>query len=479
MNKLLRTHLACIGFFSFFLGHSAFADRLPGQDKPLEPFVWEGNADIKTGASPDNSHELFLSAINSAKRSLYLEAYMLRSGDISEAIEEAAKRGVRVEILLDGWTVGKPKAEKIDPIELYYAQKIVAAGGKITYMKSDDARRADRRFVYIHAKFAVMDELNVFISSENFANSGFSPTANRGNRGWVIAIKSKAVAKAYLEIFKKDSSVDPQFDDLALYGSTPEYTLNDRNFVPNNPAQPGTYRPEPGKTIRDRMVIERITSPDDSLATDRSIIGAIDSAELSVDVEALSFTPHFGNNAETPESSPNPVAESVLNAARRGLKVRLLLNPPIFGKKPDQPNDPEKPEPPKEIIGMIAESFSDFNLFSLPSAINQIPGNGDSKPAKENTRDNKFLIEYFREIAKKENLDLDAHFFYVSDDKLKALHNKGMIVDGCKTLISSINWVENSFKNNREVAVMVHNSRVADYYSKLFEIDWKYFRNFK
>jgi len=45
-------------------------------------------------------------------------------------------------------------------------------------------------------------------------------------------------------------------------------------------------------------------------------------------------------------------------------------------------------------------------------------------------------------------------------------------VDGNKTLVASINWVRNSVTQNREVGVIIENTEVADYFTKIFYWDW-------
>jgi hypothetical protein len=52
------------------------------------------------------------------------------------------------------------------------------------------------------------------------------------------------------------------------------------------------------------------------------------------------------------------------------------------------------------------------------------------------------------------------------------VHTKGVVVDGESVLVSSINWNENSPKNNREVGVVVRDDDVASYFADVFETDW-------
>lgn len=54
------------------------------------------------------------------------------------------------------------------------------------------------------------------------------------------------------------------------------------------------------------------------------------------------------------------------------------------------------------------------------------------------------------------------------------VHNKGVIVDGKKVLISSINWAENSVRRNREIGIILESKEIAEYFEKIFWYDWNY-----
>lgn len=55
---------------------------------------------------------------------------------------------------------------------------------------------------------------------------------------------------------------------------------------------------------------------------------------------------------------------------------------------------------------------------------------------------------------------------------LAKLHNKGVIVDGELTLVSSINWGQGAVFRNREAGVIIHSPEVADYFTRVFLWDW-------
>lgn len=474
-----KVYLNCLGAALFILLCPLAQAGGYGTEKPtfLPPFATEDYSEVNTGSSPDNSFSLFTNLIDASRREIRLAAYMLRSPGIGESLVAAAKRGVKVTVLLDGWTVAKPKLQKIEPLELYLAMKVVQAGGKVFYLRSDTGPRTDRRFRYIHAKYAVVDD-SVFLSSENFANSGFSPTSTVGSRGWVISIRNRAFANNYARIFDTDVAPVRDFNDIVAYGKHPDYTLQDPKFVPDHEGKSGQYRPSRGTTTKGAFKIERVVSPDDSLAPRRAILGAIQSAKETLQIQSLSFAAHWGKNEDTAETAPNPIAEEVLNAARRGVKVRVMVNPPFFkARKPANPaqeqEGADEGEPTAELWQDVATTLVDLSLLKLPTATAAT----SAQPRKVDTRDNIALINYFRDTARKERLDIQANMFFVSDNSIRILHNKGMVVDGSKTLISSINWTENSMKNNREAAVIVDSPQVARFYSDLFEVDWKYFRN--
>ena len=57
-------------------------------------------------------------------------------------------------------------------------------------------------------------------------------------------------------------------------------------------------------------------------------------------------------------------------------------------------------------------------------------------------------------------------------DGLGHNHNKYASADGEVTVVSSINWSNNSVENNRESGAVVKNTNVADYFKEVFDYDW-------
>jgi len=88
--------------------------------------------------------------------------------------------------------------------------------------------------------------------------------------------------------------------------------------------------------------------------------------------------------------------------------------------------------------------------------------------------DNYDTFVYINDYASYHNISdyLEARLIDYDRLGLSKLHNKGMIVDGNKTLISSINWNRNSVTQNREVGVIIESQEVAEYFTEIFLWDW-------
>jgi phosphatidylserine/phosphatidylglycerophosphate/cardiolipin synthase-like enzyme len=85
------------------------------------------------------------------------------------------------------------------------------------------------------------------------------------------------------------------------------------------------------------------------------------------------------------------------------------------------------------------------------------------EPTNEKQLETKTYLEAF---------GIQVRFHYTNWSYFTNIHNKGMIVDNTSVLISSINWNENSVRNNREAGVIVDNTTIATFYAQVFYHDW-------
>ena len=86
--------------------------------------------------------------------------------------------------------------------------------------------------------------------------------------------------------------------------------------------------------------------------------------------------------------------------------------------------------------------------------------------------DNRNLTAYLIERARDEGLDLEAR---VADPRGRygKIHAKGVVVDGDRVVVGSLNWNNYSARRNREVAVVLEGREPARYFRQVFRADWR------
>ncbi|MBS3817030.1 MAG: PKD domain-containing protein [Candidatus Thermoplasmatota archaeon] len=177
----------------------------------------------------------------------------------------------------------------------------------------------------------------------------------------------------------------------------------------------GSYDPRfESEELHGDFVIRPLLSPDTSMS-EKTLLGMINSAENSIFVQQFYI--------DRWEGKENPYLTALKEAALRGIEVKVLLDSTWYNIEED--------------------SY----------------GNDD-------------VVEDINEFAEEKEVDIEARLLSSYHGLIKS-HNKGMVVDEDKAMISSINWNANSPLQNREVGVIVQNDKVGQYYTKIFEADWK------
>jgi cardiolipin synthase A/B len=357
----------------------------------MEPATF-GNISGVAFVSPDCAYDVFIRVIDGTDRRLLVNVYEFTHPGMAEALVRAHDRGVHVTVLLEGGPVGG-----ISPEEKAVCWKMNQSGIPVYQMTAAGSTPAPYRFD--HAKYVISDDIGVLITSENFKESGFPSEGFSGNRGWGVYLEDSPLAQYFTQVFEYDSRgnwVAP------LPGS-------------EGPAvdMPGTrysavYSPLSFTGARVTPVI----SPD----TSRLVTGLIDSSRNTVDIEEA-----YISNASPRDL--NPFLAAAINASRRGVQVRVLL---------------------------------DSYWFNV-----------------EGETDNDEMVDTINRIARSESLPLEARCAALGPGRPDKVHNKGVIVDGEYVLISSINWNTNSPTFNREAGVIIDHPAVAGYYAGVFEDDWR------
>ncbi|UCG69783.1 MAG: lamin tail domain-containing protein [Thermoplasmata archaeon] len=388
--------------------------KLGQSDFGYDSFTYTGNMTLF--ASPDSSYETIIKEIEKAESTIYLSIYQFTNWNISQKIIERLNHGVVVNILIEGSPAGEWEEE-----QKYVLQMISENGGEIRFLVFNST--LGKRFSYIHSKFAVIDNASVIISSENWKYTGIPVNNTFGNRGWGVVIRDVQAAGYFADVFLEDWS-HVSYDIFPFTPEDSKYGNASSDFEPNDWIETGYYDPIlSSMTFTGEFKVSPVISPDTSLLESEGILDMINSAVDSIYIEQLEIQLSWDDKEEEYE---NLYLEAAIEAAeQRNVDVKILLS----------------------------------SKYAFPDDIDL---------------DNYDTFIYINEYALNHNITeyLEARLVDYDRLGLSKMHNKGMIVDGKKTLISSINWKRNSVAQNREAGVIIESEDVAVYFTELFLWDW-------
>ena len=291
---------------------------------PVRLFITPSVVPVTLSDSPTNDLGLALSAIASAQKNLLINAYELQCTEIVDAIQERISAGVDVRILEEGQPVGGDSCmnEQEARDQLVSAMKKADANDQFFLMTHEDS--SQRRFHFDHAKYMVIDGEYLLIGSENYSETGHPSAGKKGNRGWEVLIDDADTARSFEKLFVSDSN--PSFGDIQQFLRFAKKTFQlssnlmtlpiTAKYIPKHP-ESGHSTGVTG-TMADAQRVEIITSPDNSLS---GLLDLLNGAKESIDLELMTFTPNWGGPGKR-----SPLYNAVVEAARRGVEVRVLLN---------------------------------------------------------------------------------------------------------------------------------------------------------
>ena len=182
--------------------------------------------------------------------------------------------------------------------------------------------------------------------------------------------------------------------------------------------------------------------------------------ELFVPLAAL-----YDETAEAALVAPQPVPPERLPAAGTSCTVRPLLSPDNYARR----------------VRELIES-AERSLYLQYSYINWTDLDIDAEL--------RAVLEYLAELSWREDFDLK--ILVNSRDaaeKVRTLaengfneevfrgqsriHNKGIVADSARVLVSSQNWSGDGFLRNRDAGLIIYDPAVAAYYERVFLDDWE------
>ncbi|MBK7256765.1 MAG: phospholipase [Ignavibacteriae bacterium] len=277
----------------FFLTSFAASTLALGQDIEIVETIPVGtaleNPDIR------DAKDVWVAMIDRAERTLDLEQFYVSNapGSAMErvllAIQRAATRGVRVRLLVDA-RMYKTYPETVDSlgrkpnIETRRLDFSTAGGG------------------IQHAKYFIVDGSEVFVGSQNFDWRALEHIHELGLR-----VKSSAFARAYQDVFELDW-------DLAGGGDA---RFDGSRVIPHISCAVNT-----GDTALIRPTFSpRGWIPDSLLWDERAILGVIDGARSGLVLQFLAYGTH-----ERKGGPYTVIDDAIRRAARRGVKVRMIVS---------------------------------------------------------------------------------------------------------------------------------------------------------
>lgn len=383
-------------------------------------------ATVTLAVGPEGLYQPLSTLLASANKTLDLSLYTLEHRELAQIIGAAAERGVQVRLLLEGSPPGG-----ISDQQKWCVAHIAGAGGEVRYLAADESAPSGYRprYRFFHAKYGIIDGQHIFNGTENLTYDAMPTEAALpvgGRRGFYLITDAAPVVNALQRLFAHDWAPE-RFLDLhpfdpnhAKYGGPPA------DFVwPPLPQYPVTASPfRAALTLQATGQFTVVSTPENAFRPDTGLNALLAQAGAGDEILVTQLYEHknWGDSVSNPVADPNPRLQAMLAAARRGARVRLLLD----------------------------------SFFDDPEAL----------------RSNRATVEYMRTLAEVEGLDIDAR---TGNPTLGGIHAKVVLVrlgEHAWSAVGSLNGGEISHKLNREVVVITDITAIYSRLAEVFAWDW-------
>jgi len=390
--------------------------QYPGWDG--DDFFWTARvtetAVLTVAVGPDHLLEALVAQIERAQQSIWIEGYTFESEALAQALLRRLEANVSVKVLFEAGPSGG-----IAEAQRWICGQIQAAGGEVYFLSGV---QAPTRYRTQHAKVLLIDDRWAVISSENLNPTGM-PSDTKGDgtagrRGVALMTDAPGVVDRVRAIMIAD--MDPvHHGDVVTCAQAPDLCAGSPPLAEPKWTSYTVVFSQP-LTLQGQFAFEVVQSPDNSLREGDALLGLVARAGRgdTVLVEQFHEPAHWGPATATPASDPNLRLEAYVAAARRGARVRVLLD----------------------------------------SYFNQA--------------DNAATAVYLEDVARREGLSLRVR---LANPTCLGLHTKMVLarIDGRGYVhVGSINGSEASSKINRELALQVQSDEAYAYLLAVFKHDW-------
>lgn len=419
--KLLNAPAALVRAYQAAYVPSTVAEA-PCPDKQYEKLtniqpIPVTNGEFIMYSTPDSAFFVTRRLIEAAQTSILIGIYDFTASHMRDLLIAAVERGVQVTLMLDcNFSSSEPSAEGSIFNEL--------ADNGVRCVRAPSCQGGTRRFFKVaHEKVIVIDDEWTMVQSGNYSNNSFPHNESNGvntnnfktgNRDMGIAIKSTAVAAFFSELINGDIRLElgevEEISDSALVATTLPPLFERAVESVGFDLFPSESFTEPNA-----VNVLPVLTPDNYLSVVPDFIA---SATRSIVIQQQ----YIRNITFDSNASIRQLVESITSAreAHPDLQVRIIVAAPFSATSTD-----DRRKLRKEL-----DALAEVGLVEV-----------------ENVR-------------------------LLNKDHLTHCHNKLVIVDNEKVLISSQNWSEPAVTINREAGVLIEHSRIANYFTQIFDEDW-------
>ncbi len=166
--------------------------------------IGSGSQGLQIFVEPAAGDQVITNAISSAKKSVWLEMYLLTDRKIINALEEDAHNGIDVRVMLEPHPYGGGSVSPRETLD-----KLKAAGVK--------AQGTSPAFALTHEKGMIIDGNTAYIMTSNFTLAALGGNGSTKNREYGIIDTNQQEVQAVTNIFNADwNQTNAQFNDPNL-----------------------------------------------------------------------------------------------------------------------------------------------------------------------------------------------------------------------------------------------------------------------
>ena len=379
------------------------------------------NGEFTMYSTPDSAFFVTKTLIEAAQSSILIGIYDFTARHMRDLLIAAVNNGVEVTLMLDCNFSNNPS--DTSPEKSIF-EELDDKG--VHCVRAPSCQGGTRRFFKVaHEKIIVIDDTWTLIQSGNYSNHSIpfnlsnginSAGFKTGNRDMGIAIKSTSVASFFSQLIKRDIQLELGEEDEASPSSLIPTVLPP---LFSRAVEAVKFQLFPSETVPLAGTVDvlPVLTPDNYLDEVPKLIAA---ATRSIIIQQQ----YIRNITFDWNGSIKRLVDSIVSARENhpDLEVRIIVAAPYSSENSD-------------------------DRRKLRAELDALAGVG--------------LLE-----AK--------HVRILNKDHLTHCHNKLVIVDDEKVLISSQNWSEPAVTINREAGVIVSHPQIAGYFKKVFDEDWKH-----